>query len=328
MFVIAGIWMALVATGCLNPNAYQEFDRSYGYSGEFAEEWSQANQGYVTFVAGEDINRNLLRWHCYRRIAELCEDREFDYFRILKTNAYDTTTKEFETRFWGTSTDAYGNKYNRFKTHQNTVPAVKQHMVFQAFRGPIPTNQTDYPYYPVAGVLQEYHRTKDSRNLDMTSPAVSCAMCKQTIDRISFPEHCPACGQFLLDNVHCPHCFEKAGPWTPGLQECDECSKLMRHAYCPHCGAGQTLRDCSPFVCTFCITLSESGVESGEAEFKCPHCSVLMGWPEELYGEYECAWCTEIFCVHQCERCGTPHALQGPMPFTCWGCSHWIAMGE
>ena len=75
----------LVAQGCSNPNAYQKFNKSYGYTGQFSDDTPRTNQGYVSFTAGKDISNRDLRWHCLRRIAELCQTRNFDYFRTTKT---------------------------------------------------------------------------------------------------------------------------------------------------------------------------------------------------------------------------------------------------
>lgn len=310
-----------------HPNAYKERDEDYGYTGYFLENVSIGNMGGVTFTGDEAISRQQLRRHCWRRIAELCFEKGYDFFDIITAKSFNGTTQEEVTTWWGTVTDGSGNKYNRYKTHYETVPTSGMAMLFEAFRGPMPVSVGRVQYQSAREILREYHESRFAGRSLEDPAAMTCASCRRPAEKLRIPEHCPGCGLNLFSTVLCPFCHETVDRGAEGIKTCPACSETFRVTCCPTCRARYALRDFSTFECSFCGNPSEPGILTGGEVFQCLHCNEEMAWPEELFGDYECPHCKEIFYVFQCSRCSTPHVLLFPLPFTCWGCGGWVDFG-
>jgi len=307
-----------------DPNAYKKHDDQFGYTGEFVAESVQANVGGVTFTGDKTISRQQLRNHCMRRIAELCIANGYDYYDVITAKNFSGTAHKPVTTWWGTTKDAYGNTYNRYRTHYEKIPTEGLAMAFDAYRGPKPSAKTRVRYDSAHTILNKYHGTRyKGRTLEDSGP-LRCAACGETAEEIFAPEHCPSCGMNLFSTVLCPFCRETVGYTGEGPVTCPECSKVFCVACCPFCGGRHTLRNFLPFICAFCDQQTAPGILSGEEGFRCFHCDKFLGWPEELFGQYECAHCKGLFLVDRCPHCSAPHALLTALPYACQKCGAWV----
>ncbi len=328
--LLSGILLAAVflAVGCSAPNAYKQRAnyQSYGYAGAIGENLPNSNIGYVLFAGDKEITPNLLKSHCLRRAAELSAAMGCDYFWIIKTDYYTGKAKEEKSRYMGKGEDAI-SKYERYLVWDEKVDSKCLRLDFLALRGPLARiDIKPHPpeTYSVAQLLNSGSGAPDDGKSLLESVPVKCVICGQINQHPANPEHCDACGKYLFSTLICPFCAKETRPVRQGKNKCLHCAREFRFSSCTDCGMEHILKEFKPFKCSFCRVLSESGLESGKDNFKCPHCNKRMDWPSELNGEYACLNCRKTITIHVCPDCAAAHALDIPKPYTCWTCGNWV----
>ena len=323
LLVISVIW-----AGCSTPNSYKKRANyeSYGYAGKIGEDLPNSNIGFVLFAGDQTITQNLLKSHCLRQAAELSSAKGYDYFRIIKTDYYTGKAKEEKSRYAGKGEDIHG-KYVNYLVWEEKVDAKCLRLDFLALRGPLSRfDATPHPpeTYSVFQVLSSGSGVPDDGKSLSESAPVKCAICGQINQQSANPEHCDACGKYMFSALICPFCAKETKPVRQGKNKCQHCAREFRFSSCTDCGMEHILKEFRPFRCSFCGALSESGVESGKDNFKCPHCNKRLDWPAELHGEYACPNCQKTITIHACPDCAAAHALNVPKPYTCWTCGTWV----
>jgi len=319
------IGLVFACGACTSPNAYKakRDAKGFGYEGAFLESRGKANEGWVSFTGDENITRMEQRQRCWRRIAQMCRRRGYEYFAVIGASSGRGQTTVTKSRYAGTKRGVDDETYHVYEFWEARVPTLGKRMRFLAYNGPLPPSKRpgNY-YYRVDNMLNGEYVVGYADGQD--ADTVRCDQCGKTTDRVSEPEICPSCDGNLYKRVICPHCSRLTEPEWDGPNECDRCNKVYRVSFCPSCSRRHVLNDFLPYDCSYCSRPSESGIEAGVERFRCPHCRHQMEWPKEKWGQYDCAKCRELFTAYACARCGMTHAKAVPGEFTCWGCGYLV----